>query len=327
MGRRRKTDKHLPERVYQRGGSYYFVDTGGKWHNLGRDYQKALIEYGHLTDTQRACHTIGDLITRYLIEESPTKAADTHKSNVRASKYLRAAFNTMRIEDLTPRAIYQYMDARSEKAPIRANRELSLLSHMYKKAIRWGYADHNPCLGIERNPENKRDRYITNDEYLAFREFAGPLIAAYMDFKLLTGLRQRDVLNIKKSDLQEDGIHVLVSKTQKPLIISWTPLLRTATRAVQDLQTTEKAISGFYLFSTRRGQQYTQDGFRAIWQRRMKKALETGVLKERFRDHDLRGKTGSDTDLEHAQSLLAHLDSKTTEQHYRRKTPVVRPLG
>lgn len=326
MGRRRKTDKHLPQRVYQRGGSYYFVDTDGKWHNLGKDYQKALLEYGNLTDRQLICNTIGDLITRYLLEESPTKAPDTHKTNVRQSKFLRAAFGSMRIDDLTARAIYQYMDARGENAPVRANRELSLLSHMYKKAIRWGSADRNPCLGIERFPEKPRERYIEDWEYMAFREFAGPLIAAYMDFKLLTGLRQRDVLSLRKSDLKDDGIHILISKTKKEIIIAWTKHLAAATEAAGALQKTGKAIGSMYLFATRRGQQYTQDGFRAIWQRKMVKALETGVLKERFRDHDLRAKTGSDTDLNHAASLLAHLDSKTTDKYYRRKIPVVRPL-
>lgn len=326
MGRKRKTDKYLPERVYQRSGTYYFVDVDGKWNNLGKDYQSALIEYGHLTDTEKHCRTIGDLITRYLLEESPTKAADTHKTNLRQSKYLKAAFGLMRIEDLTPRAIYQYMDARGKTSKVRANRELAMLSHMYTKAVRWGFADLNPCLGIERFKEKPRKRYIKDHEYIAFRTFAGQPIAAYMDFKYVTGLRQKDVLNLRKSDIKDDGIHVLVSKTQEPLIIEWSPLLRAATQAALELQRTDKAIGSMYLFCTRRGQPYTSDGFRAIWQRKMVKAIESGVLKERFRDHDLRGKTGSDTDLVHAQSLLAHLDSKTTERHYRLKTPVVKPL-
>ena len=326
MGRRRKTDKYLPERVYQRSGTFYLVDVDGKWINLGKDYQKALVEYGHLTNTERHCRTIGDLITRYLLEESPNKAPDTHKTNIRQSKYLKAAFGSMRIEDLTARAVYQYIDARAETSKVRANRELAMLSHMYTKAVRWGYAERNPCLGIERFKEKPRERYIEDWEYLAFRAYAGPQIGAYMDFKFLTGLRQKDVLGLRKSDLKDDGIHILVSKTQKPMVIEWSDLLRAATKAALSLQSTQKAIGSMYLFCTRTGQPYTQDGFRAIWQRKMVKALETGALKERFRDHDLRAKTGSDTDLVHASSLLAHLDSKTTEKHYRRKVPVVRPL-
>lgn len=58
----------------------------------------------------------------------------------------------------------------------------------------------------------------------------------------------------------------------------------------------------------------------------MTNAVKRGVLEEKFREHDLRAKTGSDTDLEHARSLLAHMDNKTTQRHYRRKAEVVEPL-
>lgn len=71
---------------------------------------------------------------------------------------------------------------------------------------------------------------------------------------------------------------------------------------------------------------YSASSFASIWQRKMKKAMEAGMLKERFTDHDLRAKTGSDAELEHATKLLPHLDPKVTRKHYRRKVPVVRPL-
>jgi integrase len=80
------------------------------------------------------------------------------------------------------------------------------------------------------------------------------------------------------------------------------------------------------LFCTRKGQPYTVDGFNSIWQRKMRKALEEDVLAERFTDHDIRAKTGSDAEEAHAVKLLAHDDPKTTKRYYRRQTPVVTPL-
>ena len=77
---------------------------------------------------------------------------------------------------------------------------------------------------------------------------------------------------------------------------------------------------------TRRGQPYTVSGFNSIWQRKMKKALEKGVISERFTDHDIGAKTGSDTNEAHGVELLAHDDAKTTRRHYRRKTAKVTPL-
>ena len=197
---------------------------------------------------------------------------------------------------------------------------------MYKKAIRWGVVETNPCIGIERHKETPRERYVEDWEYHAFRELVDPWMATYMDLKLLTGLRQGDMLALQEEQLKEDGIHVTIGKTKKQIIISWSDALRTAVEAVRAAKTTYYAKQSEYLFCTRRGKQYTSDGFRSIWQRKMTKAVELEILKEKFREHDLRAKTGSDTDLAHAANLLAHLDNRTTQRHYRRKAEVVEPL-
>ncbi len=313
MGRRRKSHKHLPERVYLRSGSYYFVDYSGKWHN------------GQLADYDSQVTTMAGLIDRYLREVSPTKAQSTYKDHIKQAKYLRAAFGNLRPIQIKAQGVYAYLDARGKRSRVQANRELALLSHIFKYAIRWGAADRNPCIGVERFKEIPRDRYVEDWEYAAFREFAGPLIAAYMDFKFLTGLRKGDVLSLKIEHLKENGIHAHISKTNKDIIIEWTDALREAVAAIRRLPRPSK-VTGLYLFCTRHGRPYTVSGFSSIWQRKMRAAIDQGVIKERFTDHDLRAKSGSDTDLEHASTLLAHLDARTTKRHYRRKVPVVRPL-
>lgn len=323
MGRQRKTDKHLPKRMYLKSGSYYFVDYQNKWHNLGRVYIKAMAEYGQLTDPDKPCKTISELLDRYLLEVSPLKAEATYRANISASKYIRAALGHIHINQLTPKLIYQYIDAR-KKTPVSANRELALLSHMYKYAIFWSYTEVNPCIKLMRYKETPRKRYIEDWEYLAFRKFAGPLVAAYMDFKLLTGQRKCDILRIKLSHIQDDGIHIHISKSKKAILIEWSNLLREAVRNIRQLA---RPVTGMYLFTTRKGQPYSDSGFSSIWQRKMRKAIKDGIINERFRDHDIRAKTGSDTDLQHASELLAHADKKITERHYRRKEQKVRPLA
>lgn len=136
MGRNRKTDKHLPKNVYLRSGSYYFVDYEGKWHNLGRNFAIAMQKYGQLADVGD-CETVGDVIDRYLREIAPLKAERTYKDNLIQGKYLRAAFGKLRPIKVTPQLIYQYLDERGKSSKIQANREIALLSHIYKKAIRW----------------------------------------------------------------------------------------------------------------------------------------------------------------------------------------------
>ena len=48
MGRKRKHDNHLPQRLYQHRGTYYFVDKTGKGYNLAKDLVLAMAEYGKL---------------------------------------------------------------------------------------------------------------------------------------------------------------------------------------------------------------------------------------------------------------------------------------
>ena len=329
MGRRRKTDKYLPERMYQRSGTFYLVEYGtNKWVNLGRDYVKAMAQYARLRGPEGSITTMNHLLDRYLREVAPTKALRSYESNLKEAKYLRAALGEMRPGEIKSITVYQYMDHRGKSSEVRANREVALLSHMFTKAIRWGVVEENPCRGVERFKEKARTRYIEDWEYLAFREYAGSLIAAYLDFKLITGLRKSDILSLRMDQIKEDGIHITISKTGKRMIIEWSDALRYAVDQVRRIPKPKRqsSVRGLYLFCTRHGAQYTVSGFSSIWQRKMSSALKEGIIKERFTDHDLRRKTGSDTSLEHAVRLLGHSDSKVTSKHYRVKPEVVKPL-
>src|SRR5262245_11129794 len=135
MGRRRRKDKHLPERMYLRSGGYYFVEYGsGKWVSLGRDYVRAMAEYARLRGPAGPMSTMGDVIDRYMVEVAPEKATDTYKGNVLEAKHLKSAFGKMRPSDITGQSIYAYLDERGRTSKVRANREIALLSHMFKKA-------------------------------------------------------------------------------------------------------------------------------------------------------------------------------------------------
>lgn len=66
-------------------------------------------------------------------------------------------------------------------------------------------------------------------------------------------------------------------------------------------------------------------GFNSAWQRAMNVCEAAGF--ERFWEHDIRGKTGSDAEsIARAQELLGHESPRTTARHYRRAPATVRPL-
>ncbi|MHB1934198.1 MAG: tyrosine-type recombinase/integrase, partial [Leptospirillum sp.] len=55
--------------------------------------------------------------------------------------------------------------------PVQANRVLALLSTLFSKAIIWGYhKGENPCRGITRFREVRRDRFLSGEELSRFFE-------------------------------------------------------------------------------------------------------------------------------------------------------------
>lgn len=86
-------------------------------------------------------------------------------------------------------------------------------------------------------------------------------------------------------------------------------------------------VTSEYIFHTRTGTKYTRSGWCSIFHRLIKKAVEQGVLKKWFCEHDIRTKAGSDHEsLEQASKFLAHLSVKVTADHYRRRVERIQPL-
>lgn len=77
--------------------------------------------------------------------------------------------------------------------------------------------------------------------------------------------------------------------------------------------------------NTRKGQIYTNDGFRTLWQRAITAALRDGRLSPemRFAFKDLRTTTASHSTDD---NLLGHEDRRTLYRHYKRKPLKVSPL-
>lgn len=329
MGRRRKTRRDLPERVYEKHGSYFFVDRNNKWHNLGKDFHQALIRYAEVNSAAYVVSRMGHVMDRFVKEEFPKLAVRTRKDRIKEIDNLRKVFGGMRPDDITTRQIYQYMDLR--KAKVRANRERSTLSRLFECAIRWGIATKNPCRDVRPNKETPRDRYVTDEEFWAVYEIAPTVIQLAMLIALTTGAAQGIIINLTLRDCQEDGLHIPMRKNGKAVILEWTPELRELIERCKSIRTTIKSV---YLIHNRQGQRYTSEGFKAMWQRVMRRAMgqptykgqkeaHPAVITERFTFHDLRAKSASDHETgEH----LGHQSNAMLKRVYRRlpvrSTPV-----
>jgi integrase len=303
---------------------------------LGKTLAEAYAEYSKRITFSSDLRTIGDLLDRYAAQVVPQKAIKSQKSNVHSIKYLKKVFSKVLIKSLKPSDVFQYMDIRSQqgKKNASANRDLEVLSHAYTCAIRWGACEIHPTKGkVQKLPTTPVKRYVTDQEVLEVLKVADSFMSAYIKLKLMTGLRKSDLLTIRLQDIKDYGLHVRPSKTAhttgKEIIFEWNDQLRVLVELIVALPKRRRTD---YLFETRGGKPYINhekatNSFDSRWQRFMKKALIETNLQESFREHDLRAKPASDSDLVHAQHLLGHASPEMTKRAYRRKADVVAPMS
>ncbi|NKB32540.1 MAG: tyrosine-type recombinase/integrase [Pseudomonadales bacterium] len=333
-------NKGLPAGWRHKHGAYYYrppINLRDLWdgkteYRLGKTLSEAYREWADKLELYSNAKIMGELFDRYALEVIPLKAPKTQDSNLISIRKLKAVFGEMPIEAVKPKHVYQFRDLRGKQGKTAANRDIEVLSHTFSKAIEWGLCEYHPIKGkVRKFSTPPRRRYVEDWEVQEALTVASPLLAAYINLKLLTGLRRGDLLSIRVSDLKEDGIHVNPRKTSqssgKKIIIEWTDALRNAVDVVINLR--NKVLS-IWLFHTNRGQPYikengTANGFDSIWERFMSKALSHTALEIRFTEHDLRAKVASDIELNHAKALLGHSNSEITNRIYRRKPELIKP--
>lgn len=328
MPRPRKHNRHLPERMYMKSGTYYFVDQNNKWHSLGKDYGDALRAYADIAISKpKSIKTMAQVFDRFELEVLPRDyAASTVLDYQKSLKYVRRAFCKMAPWDIKPMHVRQYLDARAKTAPVRANREVATLSAVMKWARNWGYIEHNPCHKVGKIPETPRTRYVSDADWKTAYPLASPMIQLAMDIVDITGLRKSNVLSLKRSDWGPDGLTVTLVKQrkgrpEKKILFTRSPELEEVIARCL----TARPVASMYLLCKSDGQPYTDSGFSSIWQRYMKKVVENGV--ERFTFHDLRGRSGSDAESDEEAAKRLGNTVAVAKRHYRRKPVVVDTLN
>jgi integrase len=318
--------------MHLKHGAFYYVGKDKKWIRLSIDKAQALAKWaeieGELPLPDGAPRplpgSMAELITRYMMEVAPKKAPRTYQGNKAEAVMLGNVFGKMQVRAVQPTHIAKYLDTRGLKSQVRANREISLLSHMFSYGMRWGITDRNPCIGVAKHKEKGRDRYILDAEFEGVKKIAGELIATVMDFAYITAMRKGDILSLRLDQITDEGIWIKQAKTGSKQLYEWTPGLR---EVVERAKALKRPIRGLYLFCTRQGQPYSDSGFKAMWHRVQVKWAEQGG--QRFTFHDIRAKALTDAKQlgQDAQALAGHSSAAMTEHYikqreFKRVTPL-----
>tara|TARA_B100001971_G_C18197782_1_gene542602 strand:+ start:379 stop:1350 length:972 start_codon:yes stop_codon:yes gene_type:complete len=281
-------------------GTYYFVPPAGerKWINLGKNFAKACTEWANIIDEPKKLIKMKEIIEQYIIEEASQKAERTYKDNIKEATYLTKVFGQMIPKDIKPKHIYGYLRERGKDSKIRSNREISLLSVIFKKAIEWGCdIDINPCVGINKHPEPERERYITDEEFEARKKVMPEWIALVMDIAYFTSARKGDLLKINiQKDIKNNMLYITQEKTGKKqayFLSDENGNLNDLGIAIRQARNLKRSVLSFYLFCNRQGKPYTKSGFDSIWKRHAEK---DGI--QNFRFHDIRAKAITDAEAQ-----------------------------
>lgn len=316
--RPRKKDRHLPACMYQRSGSYYLVKQG-KWINLGQDYTGALLEYARRTSTQ-STSGMADLIDKVLKHIAPTKAKNTMEQYRAAGERLKDMLAEFEPNQVLPKhvaAIKMHMAS----TPNMANRVISFLRVVFNHALEWQLVDSNPCTGIRRHTEKKRDRYINDKEFQALMAQCSDYMRVIFETCFLTGQRIGDVLKIRLADISDEGIAFTQQKTGAKLIVQMTPDIEAVIGRAKALP---RSVRGLTLFCTRTGGKPVS--YETCKEAFAKAREAAGILDVTI--HDLRAKSLTDAKRQgkDAQKLGGHTDAKMTARYIRaREIDVAEP--
>eukprot|EP00439_Symbiodinium_sp_Y106_P089859 s1_g2395.t1 len=266
---------------------------------------------------ERQAITISQLCELYVERHLPKKRDSSIKNDLSLiNRIVSPKLGSRKAATITHSELERLHRELTQTAPYRANRTIALLSKMFNLAIRWGLTEDNPAQGIEKNPENRRERYLTKDELArlsaALAEHPRPHSANAIRLLLLTGARRGEVLSARWGDFDlSEGIWTKPSSHTKQKKIHRVPLSGAATDLLREMK---KNSESEFLFPGTDIRKPLTD-IKKTWESLRRKAEIEDV-----RLHDLRHTyasllASSGVSLPIIGALLGHTQAQTTARY------------
>lgn len=157
----------------------------------------------------RAAPIMRDLCARYLAEHAETrkKASSVRNDRRLIDQHILPALGSRKVASVN-RADIAAVHHSLRATPYEANRMLALASKMFSLAERWSVRPDgsNPAKNIDRFPEEKRERYLTEAEIARLWKVlhseegetaASPSAIAAVKLLILTGRRLNEILGLR----------------------------------------------------------------------------------------------------------------------------------
>lgn len=301
--------------MHIKSGAYYYVTNGKprKWISLGKDLGKAKLEWARIENLESGQGSFIEGLEEWYQSRRFSELSEASQKAYRKVKpALLKVFANANYSDILPTHIAAWLDEHESK--VNANIGRAVISNVFEVAVRRGKADRNPCKDMPALTIKARTRYMTNEEFIAIREKANDVIRVCMDIGYLTGMRITDILNLRFSDIRDDGLYVIQHKTQSKQCYSMTQELRMVLDVAKSLPRSVKNIT--HLLCNRSGKPYPYSAINVMFWTAKNAA---GIPDVRF--HDIRAKSATDAKAQGLdyQSLLGHASKAMSDKYIRAK--------
>jgi len=269
--------------------------------------------------TARRAPSIADLAVDYLERHAVPKKRPKSVRDDRAmlDNIILPKLGAKKVDAIGRRDVEAIQVAMKDR-PYQANRVLSLLSKMFNLAVEWKWRPDNPARGIERYQEQKRERWLSDEELrhlcAVLDEHPNTRAANAVRLQLLTGARLGEVLTSRKEDFDlHRGIWTKPSHQTKQKRTEHLPLSAQALILVTLIIETSDAGSPFLFPGNKPGQPLHE--IKKFWSVVLR---EAGIVN--YRRHDNRHTyashlVSSGLSLEIVGRLLGHTTATTTKRY------------
>ncbi len=259
-----------------------------------------------------------DLARDYIERHGQKKREKSLKEDNKLLKnIILPSLGSLKIANVSRRDI-ESLHLRLKNTPYQANRVVALLSKMFSLAVSWGWRLDNPAQGIEKYQEEKRDRWLNDEElqrlWRVLDKHSENLTSYVFKFLLLTGARKGEALQATWDQFDlEKGLwikpaHLTKQKKKEHLPLSDKALLLLASLKKQNTEASP------YLFPGRKAGQPLKE-VKKFWSTVLKESKLESV-----RIHDLRHThashlVSSGLSLSIVGKLLGHTQASTTQRY------------
>jgi integrase len=269
-------------------------------------------------EQRREAPTIADLYNDYIERHAKIhlRPNTIRSAEGMARKHILPKIGRIKVADLTRRDVEELHNSVKD-SPYQANRVRALLSKMMNLAKAWEWRADNPCEGIPKFREEKRERWLSTQEIErlcdALDKYSNQSVANAIRLMLLTGARKSEALTARWEDINlELGVWTKPSHHTKQKRTEHVPLSAPAIQLLASMK--EQADDNAHLFPGDVAEQPLNE-IKWAWAKLCKQAKIENV-----RIHDLRHTyashlVSSGMSLPIVGRLLGHTQPQTTARY------------